>query len=80
VRSYIDPHKLSSRQPDNDQDIEQVEVDGRDERIIKLGFAVAQSTVMAKKGNPPGQSWGTFMRNHMPHIAAMDLFVWNAGS
>jgi transposase InsO family protein len=46
--------------------------------LLKLGFAVAQSTVakyMAKKGDPFGQSWGTFLRNHMPHIAAMDLFV-----
>jgi hypothetical protein len=41
--------------------------------LLKLGFAVAQSTVakyMAKKGDPSGQSWGTFLRNHMPHIAA----------
>ena len=30
---------------------------------------------MAKIGEPPGQSWSTFLRNHMPHIAAMDLFV-----
>src|SRR5436190_18137212 len=46
--------------------------------LLKLGFAVAQSTVakyMAKKGDPSGQSWSTFLRNHMPHIAAMDLFV-----
>jgi hypothetical protein len=46
--------------------------------LLKLGFAVAQSTVakyMAKKGGLPGQSWGTFLHNHMPHIAAMDLFV-----
>ena len=46
--------------------------------LLKLGFAVAQSTVakyMAKKGDPSGQSWGTFLRNHMPLIAAMDLFV-----
>ncbi len=46
--------------------------------LLKLGFAVAQSTVakyMARKGDPSGQSWGTFLRNHMPHIAAMDLFV-----
>src|SRR5262249_53147734 len=47
--------------------------------LLKLGFAVAQSTVakyMAKiDGSPSGQSWGTFLRNHMPHIAAMDLFV-----
>src|SRR6266540_5566913 len=46
--------------------------------LLKLGFALAQSTVakyMAKRGEPSGQSWGTFLRNHMPHIAAMDLFV-----
>jgi transposase InsO family protein len=46
--------------------------------LLKLGFAVAQSTVakyMARKGDPSGQSWGTFLRNHTAHIAAMDLFV-----
>src|SRR6202011_748651 len=46
--------------------------------LLKLGFAVAQSTVakyMAKEGDPCGQNWGTFLRNHMPHIAAMDLLV-----
>jgi len=46
--------------------------------LLKLGFEVAQSTVakyMARKGDPGGQSWGTFLRNHAPHIAAMDLFV-----
>src|SRR3989449_1971638 len=30
---------------------------------------------MAKRGDPSGQRWSTFLRNHMPHIAAMDLFV-----
>ncbi len=46
--------------------------------LLKLGFVVAQSTVakyMAGKNEPSGQSWGTFLRNHLPHIAAMDLFV-----
>src|SRR5262245_39120573 len=46
--------------------------------LLKLGFAVAQSTVgkyKAKRGDPSGQNWGTFLRNHAPHIAAMDLFV-----
>jgi hypothetical protein len=46
--------------------------------LLKLGFAVAQSTVakyMARKSDPSGQSWGTFLRNHAPQIAAMDLFV-----
>jgi hypothetical protein len=26
-------------------------------------------------GRPSGQRWGTFLRNHLPQIAAMDLFV-----
>ena len=47
--------------------------------LLKLGFAVAQSTVakyMARTdGSSSGQRWGTFLRNHLPHIAAMDLFV-----
>ncbi len=48
--------------------------------LLKLGFAVAQSTVgkyMARKRNddPSGQSWATFLCNHTPEIAAMDLFV-----
>ena len=46
--------------------------------LLRLGIAVAQSTVakyMAKRGDPSGQTWGTFLRNHAPHIAAMDLFV-----
>ena len=47
--------------------------------LLKLGFTVAQSTVakyMAKQGpDHSGQSWRTFLRNHMPHIAAIDLFV-----
>jgi transposase InsO family protein len=30
---------------------------------------------MTSKGDPSGQSWSTFLRNHAPHIAAMDLFV-----
>jgi len=28
-----------------------------------------------KSGRSRGQSWGTFLRNHTPNIAAMDLFV-----
>jgi len=44
----------------------------------KLGFEVAQSSVakyMIKRRGPPSQGWRTFLRNHAPDIAAMDLFV-----
>ena len=46
--------------------------------LLKLGFSVASSTVakyMVKRGGPSDQNWGTFLRNHAPHIAAMDLCV-----
>jgi transposase InsO family protein len=46
--------------------------------LLKLGFEVAQSSVakyMVKRFGPPSQGWRTFLRNHAPDIAAMDLFV-----
>jgi hypothetical protein len=46
--------------------------------LLKLGFEVAQSTVaryMVKRHGPPSQGWRTFLSNHAPDIAAMDLFV-----
>src|ERR1700676_3529013 len=46
--------------------------------LLKLGFEVAQSSVakyMVKRCGPPSQGWLTFLRNHAPSIAAMDLFV-----
>jgi len=39
---------------------------------------VAQSSVakyMLKRRGPPSQGWRTFLHNHVPDIAAMDLFV-----
>jgi hypothetical protein len=45
---------------------------------LKLGLAVAQSSVakyMVKRRGPPSQGWCTFLHNHAPNIAAMDLFV-----
>jgi hypothetical protein len=46
--------------------------------LLKLGFAVAQSSVakyMIKRPGPASQGWHTFLRNHAPNIAATDLFV-----
>ena len=46
--------------------------------LLKLGFEVAQSSVakyMVKRCGPPSQGWRTFLGNHAPDIAAMDLFV-----
>src|SRR6516165_10593002 len=45
--------------------------------LLKLGFEVAQSSVakyMIKRRGQPNQGWRTFLRNHAPAIAAMDLF------
>jgi hypothetical protein len=46
--------------------------------LLKLGFELAQSSVakyMVKRRGPPSQRWRTFLHNHAPDIAAMDLFV-----
>jgi hypothetical protein len=46
--------------------------------LLKLGIEIAQSTVakyMVRRRGPPSQGWKTFLRNHAPHIAAVDLFV-----
>lgn len=46
--------------------------------LLKLGFHIAQSSVanyMARRRRPPSQGWRTFLCNHAPEIAAMDLFV-----
>src|SRR2546430_10462128 len=46
--------------------------------LLKLGFEVVQSSVAkysVKRCGPPSQGWCTFLRNHAPDIAAMDLFV-----
>jgi len=46
--------------------------------LLKLGFELAQSSVakyMVKHRGPPSQGWRTFLRNHAPETAAMDLFV-----
>jgi hypothetical protein len=46
--------------------------------LLKLGFEVAQSSVakyMIKRHGPPSQGWHTFLCNHAPDIATMDLFV-----
>src|SRR4030088_435797 len=46
--------------------------------LLKLGFELARSSVakyMVKRRGPPSQEWRTFLRNHAPDIAAMDLLV-----
>jgi hypothetical protein len=46
--------------------------------LLKLGIEIAQSTVaryMLQRRGPPSQGWKTFLRNHTPHIAAIDMLV-----
>ena len=46
--------------------------------LLKLGLEIAQSSVakyIERRRGPPSQGWKTFLRNHAPHIAAVDLFV-----
>jgi transposase InsO family protein len=50
--------------------------------LLKLGFEIAQSSIaeyMVKRWTPPSQGWRTFLRNHAPDIAAIDLFAAPTG-
>src|ERR1700687_3873711 len=46
--------------------------------LLKLGFDVAQSTVlkyMLRRRGPPSQGWKTFLRNHADGIASVDFLI-----
>jgi putative transposase len=46
--------------------------------LLKLGIEVSQATVakyMARRHQPPSQTWRTFLRNHIGQIVAADFFV-----
>ena len=46
--------------------------------LLKLGIAVAQSTVaryLRRPRKPPSQTWRTFLTNHLAQTAAIDFFT-----
>jgi hypothetical protein len=46
--------------------------------LLKLGIAVAQSTVaryLPRSRKPPSQTWRTFLTNHLAQTAAIDFFT-----
>ena len=46
--------------------------------LLKLGIAVAQSTVaryLPRLRKPPSQTWRTFLTNHLAQTAAIDFFT-----
>ena len=46
--------------------------------LLKLGFAVAQSTVskyMLRRRGPPSQGWKTFLHNHADGIESVDFLI-----
>lgn len=46
--------------------------------LLKLGIDIAQSTVakyIVRRTGPRSQGWQTFLRNHAPDVAAIDIFV-----
>src|SRR5215469_12172776 len=46
--------------------------------LLKLGIAVAQSTVarcLPRPGKPPSRTWRTFLTNHLAQTVAIDFFT-----
>jgi hypothetical protein len=54
-----------------DPDARSMATSGRGSGVVGYNVQVA----VDKGRDPSSQGWGTFLRNHAPHIAAMDLFV-----
>jgi hypothetical protein len=50
--------------------------------LLKPDIDIAQSTVakyMERRRSPPSHGWETFLRNHAPDVAAIELFVTTLG-
>jgi hypothetical protein len=45
------------------------------DQIFLASVSTSVAKYMVKRCRPPSQGWSTFLRNHAPDIAAMDLFV-----
>src|SRR5947207_15988898 len=46
--------------------------------LLKLGITISQATVgrsMPWRPKVPSPTWRSFLQNHLPHIATMDMFV-----
>src|SRR3981189_641349 len=46
--------------------------------LLKLGIKISQATVgrwMPWRPKVPSPTWRTFLRNHLPDLAAIDMFV-----
>ncbi len=46
--------------------------------LLKLGIEISQATVakyMSRQGQPPSQSWRTFLKNHVQQIVAIDFLI-----
>src|SRR5262245_65506047 len=46
--------------------------------LLKLGIKISQATVgrwMPRRPKVPSPTWRSFLRNHLPDIAAIDMFV-----
>src|SRR4029453_1224538 len=61
VRCDVDPDKVSALQPDDDQDIEQVEANGRNNEQVHGGDL---RCMVVQEGEPPLRGWP----NSLDHI------------
>jgi transposase InsO family protein len=46
--------------------------------LLKLGIEISQAAVskhMVRHSRPPSQTWRSFLRNHLGHLASVDFFV-----
>jgi hypothetical protein len=73
-----DPHGAARIDPADERRKSALGRAAHPRRTAQARVEIAQSRVakyMVKRRGPPSQGWRTFLRNHAPDIAAMDLFV-----
>jgi hypothetical protein len=77
-RATADRNEVARADPPDDRGESALGCATHSRRTAQARFEVAQSSVakyMVKRRAPPNQGWRSFLHNHTPDIAAMDLFV-----
>ena len=69
------PEEIQEDPPEQIEDLEHPAFIARFGRSGQADGICGRDNMVNRRGRPSGQSWWTFLRNHMPEIAAMDLFV-----
>jgi hypothetical protein len=70
MRCYVDPEKISARQPDDDESVEQLESNARNHEQVHGGDL---RRVVAEEGKPSRRRGGGSLNHVLRHARLSDL-------